>query len=147
LTSFVEVLEEPLKAVHDVAFPDRDDLPTGRFQSSVVLPVAALIALKLCVPKRGIRGWSPAARTIMAMPEAAVDEDNSVVGSQNDVRCAREVLAMKPIPKAIREELAPYSALGSSVATANCGHHSRAHASLNSIRHRAVRSATLEMFL
>lgn len=81
-------------------FPDREDLPASRDERVLVPPVPSSIALDLWMPIVDVAFDRPPIRAvwgIMAVPKAAVDENDFPATCEHKVRLAFEVLPVEPV--------------------------------------------------
>ena len=88
-------------AILALAFPHHNNLPPQLAEFTTHAAVALDVGLELGVPERsiGLRCCRVAAAGV-AVPEAAMDEDDHAMPGQHDVGLAREVLAMQAEPVA-----------------------------------------------
>lgn len=82
------------------SFPNHQHSPARGFQFLPGLPVPFDIAGELDLPVFAIGRRHPAVPAIVLVPEAAVDEDHRASRSEDQVRLARQVLAVQPVPVA-----------------------------------------------
>ena len=76
-----------------LAFPDDDDVPALGLQLAPDFLVAPLVTDNLFLPELGVGfGDRVVLAAFVAVPEAAVDEDDSAVFGKNDVWGTREAL-------------------------------------------------------
>lgn len=83
--------------VAQLTFPYHNHPPTCFFQFPPRSEVSRNIALELAVPELGAGLRDVCESTVVAMPEAAVDEHDGPPTPQNDVRLSRQVSGMEPI--------------------------------------------------
>ena len=76
---------------------------------------------------------------IMAMPEAAMDEDHSTILGEDKVGFAGQALVMKDIAKALCVQSAPDHHLGLCVLPPDAGHHPASDFRRNNVSHLRVR--------
>ena len=95
-----------LSVIADSAFPYYSDPPTGIDQGSDNRLVPDSIALQLLVPELGSGFWKTEETAAhMAMPEAAMHEDNSLPFRQHQIWFAWKVLGVQSISEASAPEL------------------------------------------
>ena len=93
----------------ELAFPDGDDIPFEGFEPLDIQPVSAAVALDFVGPEPdvGLRdGVEPAA--FVPVPEASVDENDSAVSWQDDVRCAGKAADILAEAEAAAEQFPAY---------------------------------------
>lgn len=84
-----------------LAFPDDDDRPALSLQFAPDFLVTLLVACNLGLPEVGVGlGCRGVLAVLVAMPEAAVDEDDGAVLGQNDVRGTGEALDVYAVAEA-----------------------------------------------
>ena len=129
----LRVFQQPSKPrperldVGHVTLPDRLDPPSCRLQrhSRPLIPIP--VARDLANPIFSVRLRDPRpARTVVAMPEAAVDEDGETPARQNDVRLARQVGAVEAVAAPQRPHQAADGEFGLGRRTLHPAHHRRA---------------------
>ena len=80
------------------ALPDDTHAPAGIPESNYCLQVSDLVAAKLLIPEVGAGlGKSEQGAPFMAVPEAAVDEDNDTPTLEHQVRPAWQTALMQPV--------------------------------------------------
>lgn len=84
----------------ELALPDDNGVPSEAFEFPDVFRVALLVAADFFLPEVRIclRDGGVAAERV-AVPEAAVDENDGVIFPQHDVRTARQVFPVQGIAK------------------------------------------------
>lgn len=101
-----ELSTDGLSVIADCTFPYDRDPPTGIDQGSDCRLVPDLIASQLLVPELGSGfGKAEEAAAHMAMPEAAMHEDNSVPFRQHQIWFAGEVRRVQPVSEASAPQL------------------------------------------
>jgi hypothetical protein len=76
----------------DLTFPNNQDAPTFSTQCEQVSVIAGNISLKFLRPKVDARFWNPASCwTRVLMPEATMDEYNSLELWKDQIGCARQI--------------------------------------------------------
>lgn len=93
----------------ELAFPNCNDIPFERFEPLDIQLVSAAVALDFVGPEPdvGLRdGVEPAA--FVPVPEASVDENDSAVSCQDDVRCARKGADILAEAEAAAEQFPAY---------------------------------------
>jgi hypothetical protein len=100
-------------------FPDCKDSPAKGFKIAVIPDINFSIANNLCLPEINSRAWQSKERAVMSMPEATVNEDNSLVFRKNKVRLGRQFLAVQPIPVSSGEKSFSYYDFWASVLPSN----------------------------
>ena len=105
-----------LLRVFQFALPDSQDTPTKFPQLLPCTAVARDVCAKLLLPKRHSSFWRCGiAASQMAMPEAAVYEDDLATGREHQIRLAGQAGNMKPITISKRMNYPPHRQLGSRV--------------------------------
>ena len=105
-----ELSTHGLSVIADSAFPYDRDPPTGIDQGNDSRLVPDLIASQLLVPELGSGfGEAEEAAARMAMPEAAMHEDNSVPFRQHQIWFAGEVRRVQPVSEASPPQLCSHS--------------------------------------
>ncbi len=85
----------------EFAFPDDDDGPAFGFQLAPCVLVALLVPCYLGGPEVGVGFGDGVVLTVfVAVPEAAVDEDDGAVFGEDDVRFAGEALVVDAVAEA-----------------------------------------------
>ena len=83
-----------------LAFPDDDDSPALGLQLSPLLLIALLVPDDLGLPEFRVGfGHGIVLATLVAVPEASVDEHHRPVLGQHDVRFPRQPLLIDPVAK------------------------------------------------
>ena len=81
----------------DSTFPDNQSTNAGLFKCAPVSIIPLYIFLELFKPEFNTGFWSISKSTaLMAMPEAPMNENDSVVFRQHNIRSAGDVLRMSP---------------------------------------------------
>ena len=107
----------------NVAFPNREHAPSQLFEGALGLCIASDVSGELRTPIGLIGRWLPAAaRTIVLMPEATVDENNGTVFRQHQVGSARQIAAMdtESVSKPVDE--ASHGDFGTGIPSFDAGH-------------------------
>jgi hypothetical protein len=108
------------------SFPDGDDVPVEREQGGFVPQVAGLVALDLFPPRVPAGFWQAEVRAVVvAVPEAAVDEDDRAVFRQDEVGFAGEGAVFRAVDGEAVAEVVEHRAQGEfrfCVAPADAGH-------------------------
>jgi hypothetical protein len=89
-----------------LALPDYQNTPTLSAQGAQDFAVASYVIFKLASPERFIRlGVVSKSTPPMAMPEAAMDQDDNAVFGEYDIRAARQALLMeaKSVSRAVKK--------------------------------------------
>ena len=89
------------------AFPDYAGAPAQRDKSILIPLIAGDIAADLGLPELGACFWPVKQRTVVAMPEAPIDEQYSVMAWQHQIWLAGQLLVMQPKSEAPGVEPAP----------------------------------------
>ena len=110
----------------DRAFPDDGDAPAGIAQGAQVAQVAGTVAEYLLAPETDIARRWPVVTAGMAMPEAAMDQDDSPVPCQLQVGTAGKATGVRAVAKAAREKPGADEELGLRVRAVDAGHHAAA---------------------
>lgn len=111
--------QTPLEA----AFPNVRNTPAITSQMFADTSVTRDVARNLLTPELRARAWPFEQVAVMAMPEAAIHEDDCLAGPEDKVWFAGEVLAMKPVPPAHCMQAAAHDQLRPSVGRSDAGHH------------------------
>lgn len=107
----------------EFAFPDGDDGPGEGVEALGVEFVAGDVAGYLFFPESGVRlGFDVLGATAVAVPEAAVDEDDGAVLGQDEVGGAGEALVIEPVPVALVPQCVPDGPLWACVPGTDAGH-------------------------
>ena len=107
----------------EFAFPDGDDGPGEGVETLGVEFVSGDVAGNLLFPEFGVRLWCDVLGTAaVAVPEAAVDEDDGAVLGQHKVGLSWEALVVEPVPVSSAPQLAPDSPFRGGVPGADAGH-------------------------
>ena len=104
------------------ALPDRQDSPTGvseRGDDPIIVPS---VAAYFFIPELGVRGGAFEPVAVVSVPETTMDEDDRALLPEHQVRPARQVGRMKPIPLAESMKPATENEFGLCVAALDCGH-------------------------
>ena len=108
-------LFEETETCPDLALPDHEDLPSQLAKPRPMLGVARRIPFQLRQPVCSI-GFGPtddsAARVVMLMPETAMHENHLPSRREDEVRLARQVSTVQPVPVAHRMQEAPHGHFG-----------------------------------
>ncbi len=80
--------------------PQNHNLPAGPLESRDGVAVPLLVAIEFSIPEGGVRSGPLSTRTVMAVPEATMDEDGDPVARQDNVGRSREISPMQPEAKA-----------------------------------------------
>jgi hypothetical protein len=137
-----KLLEQALYLLLDRALPDGRNRPAGGFEGGVASAVTGEVSVELGIPERNVGGRSAAARTVMTMPEAAMDKHGDAVAGEHDIGRAWEVSAMQAIPVARGEERRANGALGTGIFAADRSHHLGSDAGGNCVCHAKRRGLT-----
>lgn len=107
----------------EFAFPDGDDGPGEGVEALGVEFVAGDVAGYLVFPEAGVRlGFDVLGATSVAVPEAAVDEDDSAVLGQDEIGGAGESSVIEPVAVSPAPEFTPYCPLRGGVPGTDAGH-------------------------
>ena len=74
----------------------------------------------------------------MSMPEAAIDQDDGPVFSQNQIRLSGEFSVVKAVPKPECMEAAPDQHFGSGVSASDACHHPAAGLFVDNVSHQNI---------
>ena len=111
------------KPLFDFTFPDDDDAPTGGLQGCLFLFVAFDIAFEFLGPEFDVGfGHGGDFATFMAMPEAAIDENDGMPFGEDDVGMSRQFGGMEAIAEAKRMEVVAHDNLRLRVFRADFAH-------------------------
>jgi hypothetical protein len=105
--------EQALYLLLDRALPD----------GGTACAVTGEVSVEFGIPELDVGGRPPAARAVVAMPEAAVNKDGDAVARKHDVGRSRQVPAMQAVSIACGEKRRTDGAFGAGVLPADCGHH------------------------
>jgi hypothetical protein len=101
------------RLIGDLAFPNHQDAPPAlskRVHRTIVSPN---VILEFSLPEVGTRlGHVGELTSLVAMPIAAMDKDNSVIARQYDVRLSWQIPAVKTEAIAKSVEQRPYGEFG-----------------------------------
>lgn len=107
----------------EFAFPDGDDGPGESVEALGVEFVAGDVAGNLFFPESGVRLWFDVlGATSVAVPEAAVDEDDGAVLGQDEVGGAGESAVIEPVAVAFVPQCVPDCPLRGCVPGTDAGH-------------------------
>ncbi len=81
-------------------FPDHGHAPSVHSKLAAHIRVPRLVAADLVPPEVFAGFWPPEQRTIMAMPEAPVDEDRSIVLWQDQIGLPGQLFHVESVPEA-----------------------------------------------
>lgn len=85
--------------IRDLALPDHQDVPPTLSKRTHRTIVSPNVILEFSLPEVGTRlGQVGEPTSLVAMPIAAMDKDNSVISRQYDVRLSRQIPAVKAEP-------------------------------------------------
>lgn len=109
--------------VPELAFPDYEALPAQRAQQSLASLVARPVLIKLGAPEWKAGLGHPTVRAPgVTMPEAAVDEDHSSLGSKDQVGMPWEIDRVQAIAVSQTRYKPPDGQLGLGVLVPHAGH-------------------------
>ena len=91
----------------DRTFPDCADAPAQRDKSLLIPVIAYDRAADFRLPELGACFWPVKHRAIMAVPEATIDEEHSVMARKNQIWFAGQLLVMQPKAESPRMQPAP----------------------------------------
>lgn len=121
----------------DRTFPDDGDAHARAGQRLNILFVPRDVSGEFVLPEIWPRRRGCTERaTLMAVPEAAMDEDCHPMLRQYHVGSARQLGNMQSEAKAMRVEQSSHGHLRPGVPTANARHHARTGLAINDINHR-----------
>jgi hypothetical protein len=103
-------------------FPYRHDPPFILLQRHQHLAVTSDIARDLRLPECRTGGRNRRQVTRMAMPEAAVHEDDSAKASEYEIWPARQILPVNSKPQPARVKASPHEQFGLGVTAADAAH-------------------------
>ena len=107
----------------EFAFPDGDDGPGEGVEALGVEFVAGDVAGYLVFPEAGVRlGFDVLGATSVAVPEAAVDEDDGAVLGQDEIGGAGETFVIKSVPVPFAPQRLPDCTLRGGVPGTDAGH-------------------------
>lgn len=91
-----------------LAFPNRNAMPTHLCKFALFLQVTVTIAINLCFPEIHVCLWKHIILTaFMPVPETTVDKDYRAILAQHYIRMTRKTRMVKPIAKAPAEKILP----------------------------------------
>ncbi len=106
-----------------LTFPDNDDKPALGLQLAPDLLVSLLVPGHLCCPKVSVgHGDSVVLTALVAVPEAAVNKDDSMVFGEDDVWSSRQTFIIDAIPEAQTPESMAQLYLRGSILGSVMGH-------------------------
>lgn len=82
-------------------FPYCDDIPSQRGKLPGGFFISIPVGNHLLLPKSGVRFWKTVILAVVAMPKAAVDENDRLVFWENDVGCAGKFLDIYPVAESL----------------------------------------------
>lgn len=89
-----------------LAFPNRNAMPTHLCKFALFLQVTVTIALNLCLPEIHICLWKHIILTaFMPVPETTVYKDYRAILAQHNIGMTRKTRMVKPIAKAPAEKI------------------------------------------
>ena len=107
----------------EFTFPDGDDGPGEGVEALGVEFVAGDVAGYLFFPESGVRlGFDVLGATALAVPEAAVDEDDGAVLGQDEIGGAGEAAVIEPVPVDLVPQCVPDCTLRCRVLGTDAGH-------------------------
>ena len=127
-----DFLDEPLagRAFFEGTLPDGYDMPAEVAEGNLIFEIPCLVAFDLGFPKDAAGFREAECGTVfMAVPEAAVDEDDGVVFRQDEIGFAGQGFVIRPIDRKAVAETVEHRAQGEfrlGVAAADAGHDFRA---------------------
>lgn len=102
--------------------PNHKNAPASSFQVTEIAGISCAIALDLWPPEFESRLGQSAVPTVVPMPEATVDQDDSASGRKDYVRLTGQVRAMKPKSVPCTVQHSSYHQLGRRVLTFDVSH-------------------------
>ena len=121
-TGVQQVVHAHAVGAHDRTLPDGQDTPTERIQKMEVSVVPFSIASNLCTPERRARLRPFEPRTVMGVPETAVDKDRDAVLGKDKVRLTRKIPPMQPESQTSRVQSAAKNQLRLRITSTNARH-------------------------
>lgn len=101
-----DVVKKQLKRVarwaSQCAFPNDEDAPAQAVELSDRGRIVCAVVSQLLVPKFGVSGRKLEHRAAMCVPETAMHKNGRAMPRKDDIRRARQVLAVKAEPQASR---------------------------------------------
>lgn len=95
------------------AFPNDYCVPSKLAQLYSLLYVAFFVAIYFLFPKNGIAFWhNEISASFVAVPKAAVDKYYSLVFAQYNIRSARQLLYINPVPVTMAMKITTHDKLG-----------------------------------
>ena len=82
-------------------FPYCDDIPSQRGKLPGGFFISIPVGNHLLLPKSGVRFWKTVILAVVAMPKAAVDENDRLVFWENDVGCAGKFLDIYQVAESL----------------------------------------------
>ena len=106
-----------------LTFPNCDAVPAHACQFVLFFLVAGLVAFYLRLPEvcPTLRHHEILA-TLVAMPKATVDKDDSSILSHHDIRMPRQAWMVQPVSEPMGKQIAPHQDFRLGVLAANGGH-------------------------
>ena len=106
-----------------LALPNDNNAPSFRLQLTPNFLIPLLVPGNLSHPELCVGFRNRIILTVfVAMPEAAMHEDNSTIFGQYEVRLAGQALVVEPIPVTPAPQLGPHNLLRGRVPGADAGH-------------------------
>ena len=121
----------------ECAFPHSSDAPTGFKELALGAAVALDIAIELRLPEFRPCRWGGSKRApFMAMPEAAVNEANCTVATQDQVRASRQTPNVESETEPLCVKCASKDKFGLGVLGRYARHHSGSSGFVDNVGHR-----------
>lgn len=115
--------------------PNDGHTPSSCHQRGNGLLIVFAVALNLRSPKLCTCRWPFEETATMAMPEAPMHQNNSLVLRQNNVRHSGQVLDVQPKPEATRVQQATDENFRVCVSAPDAGHHAASGVLVYNVRH------------
>lgn len=125
------------------ALPNRQHTPAASIEFIPGLLIPLPCASDLLPPEVGSRRRPLEQMAVVAVPEAAIHENNGIESREHQIGPSRKVRSVEPIAKAHRVKPTPYHHLRPRVLPANTRHHSAAGGLVYDIRQRGVTASPL----
>lgn len=125
-----------------LALPDLDNAPAKGLQRQSVAAVSGYVRRELCLPKVSAGLRDRRETTVMAVPEAAVHEDNRGMPPENEIRSPRQTRDVQTKAKTEAMNQGSNQQLGSCVLPSDGRHHAAAD-SLRDLVHGSPAGTTI----
>ncbi len=117
-----DIRERPPTGPLEAALPHSQDAPARSQEVSYDAFIAVLVSRDFGSPEFRPCSWQPKQCAVMAMPEAAMNENDGAEAWEDHVRTARQVLDVQAEPEACRMEATAQEHLGAGVMATDSAH-------------------------